>query len=136
MKIFCTVLRQNGTYKTISVKAGKREFELDKQIYIINGYRYGKLLGLIPVLRAYYIEGLPQPVQFDVNKVLKEAKLKIDSKAIKTIVNKKILDVYGEAEFTKLEMIMILIMMAIGVLSIINLILNISILDKLGQVIP
>jgi len=136
MNIRCTVLRKNGTYKTVSVKAGKDVFELDKNKYIIKGYRYGKLFGIVPVMRSYYVEGLPEPLDIDVDKELKEHKLKIDSRAIKTITNKKILDVFGDMEFTKLEQLVILLMLVVGALSVVNLIMIFTILDKLSQVIP
>jgi len=132
MKIWCTVIRKNGTYKSVAVKAGAREFELDKNKYNVKSYRIGKLFGVIHVLRAFYHEGLPDPLEFNIDEALKKAHLKIDSKAFKTVLNKKILDVFGDAEFTKLEQIMIMAVIASVALGVINLMMQLQILDKIG----
>lgn len=111
MKIWCTVVRKNGTYASVPVKAGKKAFDLDKNTYFVRNYRIGKV-GPFTILRSFYYEGIPEPLNIDVDAELKKAKLKIDSKAIKNLTNKKILDVFGDAEFTKLEQIFILLMFA------------------------
>jgi len=111
MKIWCTVIRKNGTYKSVPVKAGKNSFDLDKNTYFIRSYTIGKW-GPFTILRSIFYEGVPEPLQIDVDEELKKAKLKIDSKAIKNLTNKKILDVFGDAEFTRLEQILIMIMFA------------------------
>lgn len=130
MKIWCTVIRKNGTYKTVGVKAGARDFILDKHKYIVRKYHIGKL-GFMHILRAFYHEGLPLPLDFDVDEALKTAKLKIDSKAFKTILNKKILDVFGDAEFTKLEQLVIIGVICSIALGVINLIMNLQLINKL-----
>lgn len=109
MKIFCTVFRKNGTYKTVPVKAGATEFMVDKQKYDIRGYRIGKAFGIFTVLRSYYVEGYPLPFEFDIDDSMKKAKLKIDSKAVKNLTNKKILNVFGDMEFTKMEKLLIMV---------------------------
>jgi len=132
MKIWCTVIRKNGTYKTVGVKAGAKDFTLDKHKYIVRHYRIGKI-GFIHILRAFYHEGIPTPLEFDVDETLKTAKLKIDSKAFKTVLNKKILDVFGDSEFTKLEQIVIIGVIASIALGVINLIMNLQITNMLGE---
>jgi hypothetical protein len=122
MKIWCTVIRKNGTYKTVPVKAGAKDFLLDKHRYNIRGYRIGKVLGFIHVLRAFYHEGLPEPLEFNIDEEMKKAHLKIDSKGFKTILNKKILDVFGDSEFTPLEKMVIMLTVANCGISIVNLI--------------
>jgi len=135
MKIWCTVIRKNGTYKTVGVKAGAKDFILDKHKYVVRNYRIGKI-GFIHILRAFYHEGLPEPLEFDIDETLKTAKLKIDSKAFKTVLNKKILDVFGDAEFTKLEQLVIMgVVAAIGI-GIANLIIVLQILSKLSEIVP
>jgi hypothetical protein len=131
MRIWCTVLRKDGTYKTVSVKAGKKDFELDKQKYNIKSFRIGSMFG-IRILRAVYHEGLPDPLEFDIDKELKKANLKIDSKTIKNVTNKKILDVFGEAEFTRLEMLVIIMTICTLAVSAINLVVNILVIHKMG----
>ena len=37
MKIHCVIIRKNGTHKTMSIKAGRKEFKLDKNTYEIRG---------------------------------------------------------------------------------------------------
>lgn len=135
MKIWCTVIRKNGTYKTVGVKAGAKDFILDKHKYIIGTYHIGKI-GFMHILRIFYHEGIPIPLVFDVEETLKTAKLKIDSKAFKTILNKKILDVFGDAEFTKLEQIVIMGVIVSIAIGVVNLIMNFQLLDKLGSIIP
>lgn len=131
MRIWCTVLRGNGTYQSVPVKAGKTDFELDGNKYNVKGYRIGRL-GRIHVLRAVYAEGIPDPLEFDVDLEMKKVHLKLDSKAIKNVTNKKILDVFGQEEFTKLEkMVILLIVASIGV-SAINLVLSIMLMTKIG----
>lgn len=132
MKIWCTVLRKNGTYKTIPVKAGAEEFELDKKAYIMQGYRIGKIFGFITVLRALYVEGYPLPLEFNVEESMKKAKLKIDAKAIKNVTNKKILNVFGEAEFTQMEKILIMASFISAGLSVAVLILVLNITRAIG----
>jgi len=107
MKIHCRVLRDNGTYATVHVKAGKDEFELDKKIYFVTGYNLGKALGFIPYLTATYIENVPQPINVSV--ILKNNVIKLDSKGVKNATEKKILSVFTDTPFTKLEMLMILL---------------------------
>jgi len=131
MKIQCTVLRRDGTYKTVPVKPGKKEFELDKQKYNIKSFRIGNILG-IKILRAMYYEGFPDPLEFDVDKEMQKINLKIDAKAIKNLTNKKILDVFGEAEFTKLEKLVILMVICSLAITAINLVLNAIVLYKSG----
>lgn len=131
MRIYCTVLRKNGTYKSVAVKAGATEFELDKNKYNIKNFRIGSIFG-IRVLRAIYAEGLCDPLEFDIDEVLKKANLKIDSRAVKNVTNKKILDVFGEAEFTKLEKLVIMLMLVTLAVSAINLVLNIVFVMKTG----
>jgi hypothetical protein len=131
MRIWCTVLRKNGSYKTVAVKAGKTEFELDKNKYNIKNYRIGNI-GPIHVLRAVYAEGIFDPLDFDVDVEMQKVNLKLDSKAIKNVTNKKILDVLSDTEFTKMEKIFILLMFVNLALGAINLILNVTIMHKLG----
>jgi hypothetical protein len=131
MRIWCTVLRKNGTYKSVSVKAGKSEFELDDNKYTIKNYRIGKI-GPIHVLRALYYEGIPDPVEFDVDYELKKVGLKIDSRAIKNATNKKILNVFDQEEFTKLEKLVIIMVLASLAVSAINLVMNIILMTKIG----
>lgn len=133
MKIWCTVIRKNGTYKSVPVKAGAKDFELDKNRYTIKSYRIGKLYGIIHVLRAFYHEGLPDPLEFNIDYELKKAHLKIDSKAFKTVLNKKILDVFGDAEFTKLEQIVIMGVVCSIAIGIVNLIMSFQILNRLTE---
>lgn len=135
MKIWCTIIRKNGTYKTVGVKAGAKDFNLDKNKYLVRNYHIGQI-GFMHVLRAFYHEGLPEPLIFDVNEALKTAKLKIDSKAFKTVLNKKILDVFGDAEFTKLEQLVIMGVIVSIALGVINLIMSLQILDKLSVIVP
>jgi len=132
MKIWCTVLRKNGTYKTIPVKAGDESFELDKKEYILQGYRIGKVFHFITVLRALYIEGYSLPIEFDVDEAMKKAKLKIDSKAIKNITNKKILNVFGEAEFTQMEKILIMASFISAGVSVVVLMLVLNLTRAIG----
>lgn len=132
MKIWCTVLRKNGTYKTKPIKAGEKTFELDKNQYDIRGYRIGKILGFITVLRALYVEGYSLPVEFDVDKSMKSAKLKIDSKAVKNATNKKILNVFGESEFTQMEKILIMASFISAGVSVVSLILILNITRAIG----
>lgn len=131
MRIWCTVLRKNGTYKSVPVKAGKEEFELDGNKYNIKSYRIGQL-GRISVLRAIYAEGLCDPIEFDVDKELKKVNLRIDSKAVKNVTNKKILNVFGQEEFTKLEKLVIVLMLATLAVSAIAVVLNFIIMTKSG----
>ncbi len=96
MRIHCRVLRDNGTYATVHVKAGKDTFELDKKIYFVTGYNFGKALGIIPYLTATYIENVPQPINVSV--ILKENKIKLDSKGVKNDNRKKdIISIYRYA---------------------------------------
>lgn len=131
MKIWCTVLRKNGTYKAVSVKAGKADFELDGNKYNIRRYYTGKV-GPFYILRSVYAEGLPDPLDFDIDYEMGKAKLKIDSKAIKNVTNKKILDVLSEAEFTKMEKIFIMLMFVNIAVGGIALFMNITIMHKIG----
>ena len=59
--------------------------------------------------------------------------MKIDAKAIKNLTNKKILDVFGEAEFTRLEKIFIFVTLINLALCAVNLILNGIVISKLGM---
>jgi len=131
MRIYCTVLRKDGTYKTVPVKAGQKDFELDKHKYNIKNFRIGSIFG-IRVLRAVYAEGLMDPLDFDVDEELQKAHLKIDSRAVKNVTNKKILDVFGEAEFTKLEKLVIVLMLCTLAVSAICLVVNIIVVVKTG----
>ena len=132
MKIWCTVMRKNGTYKTVPIKAGKSSFILDKNVYLVTRYYIGRI-GAITVLRAIYFEGCPMPIEIDIDEALKKAKLRIDSKAIKSITNKKILDVFGEAEFTRLEMLMAMLTVgAIGI-GVVNLVFLLGIANRIGM---
>ena len=131
MRIWCTVLRENGTYKSVPVKAGKTEFELDGNKYNVKKFRIGEI-GRMRILRAIYAEGLPDPLEFDVDKEKKNAKLKIDSRAIKNVTNKKILDVFGQEEFTKLEKLVILLIVASLGIAAINLAINIFVVHHMG----
>jgi cell division protein FtsL len=74
------------------------------------------------------------PLEFDIDKKLQEAKLKIDSKAVKNVTNKKILDVFGQEEFTKLEKLVILLMCGTLAVSAINLVLNALVLFRSGGI--
>lgn len=130
MKIHCTILRKNGTWKTVHVDAKKRDFECDGYIYELKSYRMGRLFGVIPWLTSYYVEGIPQPLEFDVDKELKKIHLKIDGKAIKNLTNKKIIDVFGEMELTRLEQYMLMVALATIALGVINFFMNMQILDK------
>jgi hypothetical protein len=130
MRIWCTVLRKNGTYQSVPVKAGKTEFELDGNKYNVNKYRIGKFR----LLRAIYAEGLTDPLDFDVDKESKKANLKIDSKAVKNVTNKKILDVFGQEEFTKLEKLVILLIVASMGIAVINLVINIFVVNRMGLI--
>jgi len=137
MKIHCTILRKNGAYKVIHVKPSDKDFKCDKNVYEVRGYRYGKILGFIPWLTAYYVEDYPFPIDIDnmeMDKAMKKAKIRIDAKGIRNLTNKKILNVFGESELTKMEQIIVLIMMATAGLGVINLILLLQILDKLGGI--
>jgi len=131
MKIWCTVIRKNGTYKTLPIKAGKKDFKLDKNTYTITKYHIGKI-GPFTVLRAIYWEGYSLPIDIDVDKALKKANLKIDSKGVKNLTNKKILDVFGEAEFTRMEMILIMICVGALAIGVVNLFFLLSIANNLG----
>jgi hypothetical protein len=128
MRIWCTVLRKNGTYKSVPVRAGKTEFELDGNKYNVKKY----YMGNFRLLRSVYAEGLMDPLEFDIDKKLQEAKLKIDSKAVKNVTNKKILDVFGQEEFTRLEKMVILLMCGTLAVSAINLVLNVIVLMRAG----
>lgn len=132
MKIWCTVIRKNGTYKTVGIKAGAKDFILDKNRYLVRKYYISKI-GFMHILRAFYHEGLPMPLEFNVDEALKKAHLKIDSKAFKTVLNKKILDVFGDAEFTKLEQLVIIGVVVAIALGAINLIMVFQVLEKLGS---
>jgi len=110
MKIHCRVLRDNGTYATVHVNAGKDTFELNKKIYFVTGYNYGKAFGVIPYLTATYIENMPQPINVSV--ILSKNKIKLDSKGVRNATNKQILSVFTDSPFTKLEMLMILLNIA------------------------
>jgi hypothetical protein len=131
MKIQCTVLRRDGTYRTVAVRPGKKDFELDKQKYNIKSFRIGHLFG-IKILRAVYAEGFPDPIEFNIDEEMRKVNLKIDAKAIKNVTNKKILDVFGEAEFTKLEKLVILMTVCTLAVSAINLVLNALVLYRSG----
>jgi len=128
MRIWCTVLRKNGTYQSVPVKAGRTVFELDGNIYNVNKYRIGKFR----LLRAIYAEGLTDPLDFDVDKEAKKANLKIDSKAVKNVTNKKILDVFGQEEFTKLEKLVILLMVVSLGISAASLIVMLFVMHHIG----
>ena len=132
MKIWCTVLRKNGTYKTLPIKAGKETFELDKNQYDIRGYRIGKVLKIFTVLRALYIEGYPLPIVFDIDEEMKKAKLKIDSKAVKNVTNKKILNVFGEEELTRLERILVFASLISAGIGVLNTILILQLIGAFG----
>ena len=132
MKIFCTVFRKNGTYKTVPVKAGATEFEVDKQKYDVRGYRIGKTFGIFTVLRAYYVEGYPLPFEFDVDEAMNKAKLKIDSKAVKNVTNKKILNVFGDVEFTPMEKLLIMVSIAGCIVSVVSLVLILNLTRAFG----
>ena len=69
MKIWCTVIRRNGTYKTVPVKAGATEFMLDNHKYIVGSYKVGKIGG-IHVLRSFYHEGYSLPLEIDIDEDL------------------------------------------------------------------
>jgi hypothetical protein len=131
MRIWCTVLRKNGSYKTVSVRAGANEFELDDNKYNVKNYRIGKI-GPIHVLRSLYYEGFSDPLEFDVDYEMKKVGLKIDSRAIKNVTNKKILNVFDQEEFTKLEKLVIVMVLAGLAVSAINLVINIILITKLG----
>lgn len=123
MRIWCTVLRRNGTYKSVPVKPGMDEFELDRNKYNVKKFRIGSF-GRIKILRAIYAEGCPDPLEFDIDEEMKIAKLKIDSKAIKNLTDKKILDVFNDEQFTKLEKVVIMIMIAGVAVSAVTLVLT------------
>lgn len=137
MKIWCTVIRKDGSYKSLGVKPGKESFELDKKLYFVRGFRIGKL-GPIKVLRAFYVEDCPLPVTWseEVEDAFKRAKLKIDAKAIRHLTNKKILSVYGDAEFTRLEELFIFLSMATMGITGVNLVILILLFQKISEVIP
>lgn len=123
-------MRKNGTYKTVPIKAGKKDFDLDKNTYAIGKYFIGRIFG-ITVLRAFYVEGFPLPI--DMERVGEQLSyLKIDSKAIKNMTNKKILNVFGEAEFTRLELIVIMGVFASIVIGILNFILLLNVSKAIG----
>jgi hypothetical protein len=128
MRIWCTVLRKNGTYQSVPVKAGKTEFELDGNKYNVNKYHIGRFR----LLRAIYAEGLTDPLEFDIDAETKKAKLKIDSKAVKNVTNKKILDVFGQEEFTKLEKLVILLMVVSLGISAASLIVMLFVMHHIG----
>lgn len=130
MRIWCTVLRKNGTYQSVPVKAGKQEFELNGNKYNVGRYHIGKYR----LLRSIYHEGITDPLEFDVNETLKTAKLKIDSRAVKNVTNKKILDVFGQEEFTKLEKLVIFGVLCCIAVSVINLALNIALMHRIGMI--
>jgi hypothetical protein len=113
------------------VKAGKTEFELDGSKYNVTKYRIGKF-GPIHVLRAIYAEGLTDPLDIDVDKEMQVAKLKIDSRAVKNVTNKKILNVFGQEEFTKLEKLVILLMLVSLGLSAASLIVLMFVMHHIG----
>jgi hypothetical protein len=131
MRIWCTVLRKNGTYKSVSVKAGANQFELEDNIYNIKNYRMGKV-GPIHVLRSLYYEGFSEPLEFDIDYEMKKVGLKIDSRAIKNATNKKILNVFDQEEFTKLEKLVIVVVIASLAVSAINMVINIILITKSG----
>jgi hypothetical protein len=132
MRIWCTVWRKNGTYQTVPVKAGAKDFKLDKNTYEVTKYYIGRLLGVIHILRAFYLEGCPLPVDIDYDTEAKKIKFNIDSKAITNMSNKKILNVFGEEEFTKLEKIVIFACMATLAVGVINLFVLVLFLHKVG----
>jgi hypothetical protein len=133
MRIWCTVLRKNGSYKSVSVKAGASEFELDDNKYNVSKYRLGRI-GPIHILRAIYCEGISDPIEFDVDEVLKKVGLKIDSRAIKNLTNKKILNVFDQEEFTKLEKLVIIVVIAGLAVSAVNLVVNLILITKSGLI--
>ena len=131
MKILCTVLRQNGTYKTKRVNPSRKEFELDKNTYQVGKYHTGKVLGLIYVLRSFYIEGYPLPIDiYNFEKKLNN--LKMDSRAITNLGRKKILNVLSDVEFTKLEKLVILVMLCVGAVSGACLVIMLVIAENIG----
>jgi hypothetical protein len=130
MRIWCTVLRNNGTYKSIPAKPGQTEFELDGNKYNIKKFSIGSF-GRVKILRAVYAEGCPDPLDFDIDKEMKIAKLKIDSRAIKHLTDKKILDVFNDEVFTKLEKLVIMIVIAGVAVSAVTLVLTAIILKTI-----
>lgn len=134
MKIWCTVLRENGTYHTQPIKAGKKEFTLDKCKYNITGFYHGRLLGIIPVLRAVYIEGNPDMLEIDWETYKKDnkIKMKIDARGLKILTDKKILSAFDEMEFTKIEQLLIIAVIGSLAIGVLNLTFLFQIIDKLG----
>jgi hypothetical protein len=137
MKIWCTVLRKDGSYTSVPVKPGTESFELDKKVYFVRGFRIGRV-GPVKILRAIYVEDNPLPVEWtdEVENAFKKAKLKIDAKAIRHLTDKKILGVYGDAEFTRLEQIFITLSLASLALTAVNMVMIIMVFNKLSGVIP
>lgn len=143
MKIWCTVFRKNGTYQTTPVKAGEEDFELDGKRYEVKGYYIGKVFGLIHVLRALYFEGYPLPIKINIDEQMEKTKgkrlldgitdyFRIDCTAIRNVTNKKILNVFGAEELTKLEKILIMVAVGMGAIGIVNIILTMTVINALG----
>jgi hypothetical protein len=132
MRIWCTVLRTNGTYKSVPVKAGKDEFELDENKYNVKSYRIGSF-GRVKILRAIYAEGLPDPLEFSIDEEKQKANLKIDSKAIKNLTRRRILSaLLDEGELSRLEKIVIIMTICTLAVTAVNLVLNGIIIHKVG----
>lgn len=134
MKIWCTVLRENGSYKTQPIKPSKKDFTLDNKTYKISGYYNGTFLGFIPVLRAVYIEGCPDmlKINWEQYKKTNKIKLNIDAKAIKDLSDKKILSVFTDHELSKIEQIMMLVAFGSIGIGVLNLIFIMQIIEKMG----
>ena len=143
MKIHCTVFRKNGTYETVRVKASAEEFELDGKKYDVKHYYIGKIGNVIHILRALYFEGYPLPISVSIEEEFakknvkrdvdsKKAPFRIDCRAIKNMTNKKILNVFGDEELTKLEKLLIVVAVAIGAIGVINTVLLFSVMNALG----